>query len=216
MTLTISEMQRVAFQAIGIGALSSQREAAMLTELNASTWFKSEARATSALFEQTKAGKERFDIFLSHAYSDKVVVIGTYLTLKELGFTVYVDWIHDSRLDRKSVDSTTANLLRERMRQCKSLLYLATSGADQSKWIPWECGYYDAFDRNSQYDGHIAILPVLKQAQIIFQGAEYLGLYCWADVSSSASLGSRAVEIHRAHSVSPTVRFDQWIGGRWP
>ena len=216
MILNLFEMRRAAYQVLGIGAPSLQRNASMLTEQYAPNWFQSEARETSLLFEQTKTGRDHFDVFLSHAYRDKAVVIGTYLKLKELGFTVYVDWIHDAQLNRSNVDSSTADLLRRRMRQCKSLLYLATGGADQSKWMPWECGYYDAFDRKHQHDGHVAILPVLEQAQATFQGAEYLGLYCWADVATSASPRSRALDIHRAKSASPTVRFDPWIGGTWP
>jgi hypothetical protein len=216
MILNIFEMQRAAHRVLGISGMTLQRNAAMLTEQYAANWFQSEARATSVLFEQTKTGRAHFDVFLSHAYRDKAVVIGTYLKLKELGFTVYVDWIHDAHLNRSNVDSATADLLRRRMRQCKSLLYLATSSADQSKWMPWECGYYDAFDRKHQNDGHVAILPVLEQAPVTFQGAEYLGLYCWADIAPSASPTSRALDIHRPKSASPTVLYDNWIGGIWP
>jgi hypothetical protein len=216
MILNLFEMQRAAYRVLGIDAPFLQRNAAMLTEQYAPNWFQAEARATSVLFEQTNTGRAQFDVFLSHAYRDKAVVIGTYLKLKDLGFTVYVDWIHDAQLDRSSVGSATADLLRKRMRQSKSLLYLATSSADQSKWMPWECGYYDAFDRTPPSDGHVAILPVLEETQATFQGAEYLGLYCWADVATSSYPGSRALEIHRPKSIRPTVRFDTWIGGTWP
>src|SRR5438105_1091415 len=61
------------------------------------------------------APKVKFDIFLSHAYADKIVVAGLYAVLTSTGFTVYVDWIQDRhRLDRSQVTAANAAILRER------------------------------------------------------------------------------------------------------
>ena len=83
-----------------------------------------------------------------------------------------VDWIVDRQLSRDYVTPATAEALRNRMKQSSYLLYLATDNSTQSKWMPWEVGYFDSLKPNK-----IGILPVLDNAYSIFQGQEYLGLY---------------------------------------
>lgn len=39
------------------------------------------------------------DIFLSHAYEDRELILGAALTIEDLGFTVYLDWRDDYQLD---------------------------------------------------------------------------------------------------------------------
>ncbi|WP_228136599.1 hypothetical protein [Acinetobacter pittii] len=85
---------------------------------------------------------------------------------------VYVDWIDDRHLDRSKVTSKTADTLRVRMRQSKSLLYIATDNSSQSKWMPWELGYFDGYS-----SGKVAILPILNHQYESFSGQEYLGIY---------------------------------------
>lgn len=115
---------------------------------------------------------DAFDVFLSHAIADADIVLGVKRILEQLGQRVYVDWDTDRQLDRSQVTPETADLLRTRMKQCKSLLYLATDASSSSKWMPWELGYFDGF-RN----GMVAVLPVLERANESFVGQEYLGLY---------------------------------------
>lgn len=114
----------------------------------------------------------RFDIFLSHSISDAEIVLGVKTLLVEQGHKVYVDWVDDTALERSLVTEKTAAVLRERMRQSDSLLYLATENAPSSKWMPWELGYFDGFR-----PGKVAILPVMDRADQTFAGQEYLGLY---------------------------------------
>lgn len=110
-----------------------------------------------------------FDIFLSHSFADKAVVLQLVKELEAYGYTVYVDWIIDPKLDRTKVDKKTADLLRNRMKQCRSLLYATTENAGKSKWMPWELGFKDG------HNGKAAILPVIKDEDFI--GQEYLGIY---------------------------------------
>lgn len=119
---------------------------------------------------------------MSHAYADKVVVAGLFSILTGTGFTVYVDWIHDRhRLDRTQVTAANAAVLRERMHQCDALFYATTQSHSASKWMSWECGYFDGYDHKVVEDriqpGHVAILPVVQSASSFFSGQEYLGLY---------------------------------------
>jgi len=109
---------------------------------------------------------EAFDIFLSHSIADAELVLGVKQLLEQKGATVYVDWSYDRQLDRSKVNADTAVLLRQRMRQSKSLIYLATDAATTSKWMPWELG-----------SGGVAIMPLLDRETDGFAGQEYLGIY---------------------------------------
>ncbi|MFC8752688.1 TIR domain-containing protein [Pseudomonas oryzihabitans] len=130
--------------------------------------------ARDALNDAQKNYKEtdRFDIFLSHSMVDAELVLGIKVLLEAEGQKVYVDWIDDQALERDRVTAKTADVLRKRMRQSESLLYVATENAPKSKWMPWELGYFDGFK-----NGGVAILPVLDKSDSSFEGQEYLGLY---------------------------------------
>ena len=122
---------------------------------------------------------KEFDIFLSHSYLDKDLVFRLKNYLEERDLSVYVDWIDDKNLERESVDNETAEILRKRMKQCHSLLFATSSNSTVSKWMPWECGYFDGIN------GKIAILPIANADENSFKGQEYLGLYPYIDVTSS-------------------------------
>lgn len=113
-----------------------------------------------------------YDVFLSHSVNDAQIVLGVKNWLEKNGMKVYVDWIDDRQLDRSKVTSETAETLRTRMRQSSSLIYIATDNSSQSKWMPWELGYFDGYS-----SGKVAILPVLDYEYETFSGQEYLGIY---------------------------------------
>lgn len=126
------------------------------------------------LKEERQAAKdnESFDVFLSHSITDADLVLGVKHLLEKRGLKVYVDWDTDAQVDRSSVCPETAELLRRRMRQSVSLIYLATEAASASKWMPWELGYFDGL-RN----GQVAVMPLMDNENDKFSGQEYLGLY---------------------------------------
>jgi TIR domain len=113
-----------------------------------------------------------FDVFLSHSREDAEVIAGVKNLLEASGISVYVDWIDDPQLDRSRVTTATAAQLRKRMRQCKSLIFATSKSSSDSKWMPWELGYFDGFK-----PGHVAILPLVSTPGAGFVGQEYLGLY---------------------------------------
>ena len=113
-----------------------------------------------------------FDVFLSHSKEDAEIIAGVKRLLEAGGLTVYVDWIDDSQLDRSRVTTATAAQLRKRMRQCKSLIFATSKSSSDSKWMPWELGYFDGFK-----PGHVAVLPLVSTPGAAFVGQEYLGLY---------------------------------------
>lgn len=112
-----------------------------------------------------------YDIFLSHSSTDDAFVAGLKLELEDLGYSVYIDWIEDPKLSKANVTKDTALVLQARMKQCKSLLYAFSENAVNSKWMPWELGYFDGIK------GTVAILPISRTSKSNFQGSEYLGIY---------------------------------------
>lgn len=138
--------------------------------------------ADRILMEDSTAfsASKQYDIFLSHSYDDSEIILGIKKLIEALGLTVYVDWIDDSKLDRSKVTRKTAAVLRERMRNCLSLVYAHSSSSSDSVWMPWEVGYFDGFRPTK-----IWILPVVAQSDSEFEGQEYLGLYPTIDKLST-------------------------------
>lgn len=132
--------------------------------------------------------QDTFDIFLSHASRDADLILGVKGLLESEGVTVYVDWVDDAQLDRSRVNRETADLLRRRMRQCRSFVWVATEAASSSKWMPWELGYFDGFRSNQ-----VAILPLVDSAKETFAGQEYLALYPLISKGSYADTGGEDV-----------------------
>ena len=127
-----------------------------------------EARQNIALRTKTS-----FDIFLAHSLADQQDVYGLYIDLTDQGFSVYVDWIIDSHLERSNVTRATAEIIRGRLRSSKSLLLAMSTNAVLSKWIPWELGYVDGHTQNC------ALVPVAEGSttRTSFEGREFLSLY---------------------------------------
>lgn len=154
-------------------------------------------------FQNSSKGlNEVFDIFLSHSTKDAELVAGLKLLLEDLGFKVYVDWIEDPQLNRTYVTKHTAKALQARMRQCKSLIYAFSENSSESRWMPWELGYFDGIKNK------VAVLPISKENRSDdFKGTEYLGLYYYITVSGLQN--STVVWVHE--SAKTYVSFDSWF-----
>lgn len=147
-----------------------------------------------------------FDIFLSHAFKDADIVAGIMVELTKLGYLVYVDWIFDPQISRKTVNEKTARILRKRMAQSKCLLYATTKNAPHSKWMPWELGFKDG------QNGKCAILPVKEtfSSPNSFKGQEYLGIY--KKVVMEKHLRKLWVCPEAMSASKKCILFDTWAG----
>lgn len=144
-----------------------------------------------------------YDVFLSHSIRDAKIILGIKGILEDLGYTVYVDWIEDPQLDRSKVSKKTAEKLRKRMKTSKSLFYVTTENAENSKWMPWECGYFDGFKEK------VAIVPVKKSSSNNeYNGQEYLGLYPYA-VKEKSSEGDEKLWIYKKKNIY--TLYDYWV-----
>lgn len=115
---------------------------------------------------------DTFDVFLSHSIRDARAIDGIRQMLIAAGLSVYVDWIIDPQLDRTHVTPKVADHLRKRMRQSEALIYVTSTAATTSKWMPWELGYFDGYRPR-----RVALLPLAEISLPTFAGQEYLGLY---------------------------------------
>jgi hypothetical protein len=164
----------------------------------------------NALNEQkTYSGQTKnYDIFLSHSSNDAEIVSGLKLEIEDLGYSVYVDWIEDPLLNRKNVTKETALVLQERMKNCKSLIYAFSENATNSKWMPWELGYFDALK------GTVAVLPISRTSKRSFVGSEYLGIYFYIQFDTIQGTDTPAIWVHE--TVSKYMIFDSWLKGSKP
>lgn len=142
---------------------------------------------------RASANEDSFDIFLSHASEDSEIVLGVREILTGLGLKVYIDWIDDPQQDRGNVTAENADMLRRRMKQSRSLVFLTTKSSVSSRWMPWELGYFDGLKT-----GFIGILPIVDYSGGSFSGQEYLGLYPLVERLPITGGGTRFCVVERA------------------
>lgn len=169
------------------------------------------ARADAILNESVASASSTpdstFDVFLSHSIKDAEIVLGTVDLLSNHGHSVYVDWIIDRDLDRNNVNKKTAEKLRSRLRQCKSLLYLSSMNSPASKWMPWECGYKDG------HNTRVAILPFAQTATNSFTGTEYLSLYPYV----TEEMNQQSIKkLYVNENPTSYCLFKDWLNGENP
>ena len=165
-----------------------------------------ERRTTDSLevLNESLSTDSRFDIFLSHSYSDREAVKGLADVLeKDFKLSVYLDWVVDPALDRTKVNKTTAEVLRNRLDHCKCLWYVTSQRAETSKWMPWETGYADG------HIGKVAICPLVEGGQSQFRGLEYLSLYPYVDIAKAENANTDSLWINE--SPDKYCLFDSWL-----
>lgn len=152
---------------------------------------------------------KKYDIFLSHSYKDKKAVAGLLdLLSKKYNYTIYVDWIEDKALNRECVNRKTAQRLRERMRNCRCLLYATSDNATYSKWMPWEVGLMDGIN------GKVAICPFVSASDPSFNGQEYLNIYPTLDEKYIQNTMKKCLWINDKNG--EYVKFDSWLNDATP
>jgi len=155
------------------------------------------------------AALSSFDIFLSHSYLDKELIVGITDYLEKMGYVVYVDWKQDGQLTRENVTKETAQIVRGRITQSKSLFFATTESARDSRWMPWELGFMDG------QKGKSAILPVSasETSSDRYKGQEYLGVYPYITGNNDTS-GKPRLWVHE--DAETYVVFEAWLGGKQP
>lgn len=155
----------------------------------------------------SKEGKS-YDVFLSHSSLDHDLILELVDLFNKSGYSVYVDWIEDRELDRSKVSKDTAALLRRRMDKSRSLAYISTKNISNSKWCPWELGYFDG-----KKNERCCILPIMSGNT--FEGQEYLGLYPYLTYEKFKDRDKYDFWVNEQKS-SKYVRLASWLSGKAP
>ena len=150
---------------------------------------------------------ETYDLFISHSFQDKELVIGLVQLFKKAGYKVYVDWIEDRKLDRENVNENTAKLIRERIKRSHGLAYISTSNIVHSKWCPWELGVSDGMHERA------CILPVMMSE---FKGQEYLSLYPYIEYGRRDGYYSNDFVVIDQNDESKYIELRKWLSGNNP
>ena len=88
---------------------------------------------------------KKFDLFISHSSFDSELLLSLKSVLNHSNVNVYVDWVSDrNALKRELTNVNTANTIVERLKSAKALLYIHTEASQNSKWTPWELGFFHA------------------------------------------------------------------------
>ena len=155
---------------------------------------KNQQRFTSLLNESKqdrilKAFSNKVTVFLSHYHGDTDILENVICELHNLGVNVYVDW-NDIKMP-KETNFYTAIRIKEKIKECRKFILLATESAIESKWCNWELGYGDAI----RYDKKdIAIMPIKDSLCADYKGSEYMGMYPVITNEYMATLGKYYVE----------------------
>jgi len=163
----------------------------------------------SIIFYNIKESKKfnpnmEYDIFLSHSYADKDIIeelVFSLMQMKNFSFSIYIDWIEDRQLKRNNVNAKTADILKARMKNCKCLLFVTSEKYSESKWMPWELGYFDGFKNK------VAILPLSLNLnpEENYKGQEYLGLYPYIGVYNNNLC------VYKTTDDVPSDSFSNWL-----
>jgi hypothetical protein len=94
------------------------------------------------------------DVFVSHKLEDKQKAERLAALIGSWGFECYLD-ANDAELDKFYVDTkgrkqqtvqdpaAMAAHIRDSLRTCRCFIYAYSSRSAQSKWMPWELGFFD-------------------------------------------------------------------------
>lgn len=131
-------------------------------------------------------------VFLSHNHRDKEILESVIVELKLLGVNIYVDW--NDEFMPFVTSGETAKRIKDRIKNSRKFILIATEAAIASKWCNWELGYGDAY----HFPNDIAIMPILESRDEKFSGSEYLQIYPIITNEFQYSIGNYYVEYRGA------------------
>lgn len=151
---------------------------------------------------------EDYDIFLSHSSLDQELTCAVYDLFTQNGFKVYLDY-EDNELNPDNVTSATGEQLRNRLKRCKCLAYIATSNIARSRWCPWELGLFDGIS-----NGMCCILPIVKESgKSRFNGQEYLGMYPYLTYTQYADSDEWTFWVEDPENPKKYITLEAWLAG---
>lgn len=138
---------------------------------------------------------KHYDIFLCHSTKDQEEIRALKAFYENQGKSAYVAEINDPQIILDGINKTTAEVLQNRMQNSDNLYYVLSKNSQNSKWMPWELGFFDGEKGSDK----IKVVPIVDKNDyevLGFSGQEYLELY--VDGTTIQSLKqNRAINITR-------------------
>jgi hypothetical protein len=190
-------------------ALLNRQELKLKAERKFGSFAKSESAKILNESTRTFSATKTYDIFLSHSYLDADEIEAIKEVFEDHKFTVYVDWIEDKQLRRDNVTIDTAQTIKLRLRSCKTLVYAFSINSPNSKWMPWELGFFDG------YNGKVSVLPLTDAptSQESFKGVEFVGIYPY--ITKTKNLAHKeTLYVNEADDIY--AEYSEWLNGRKP
>lgn len=92
------------------------------------------------------------------------------------------------------------------MKQSNGLAYLTTN-ITNSKWCPWELGYFDGLKKSKS-----CILPIMDYGKSS-RGQEYLGLYPYLEYASCLGIDVGLDFYVRNQNKTKFIKLKDWLNG---
>lgn len=123
--------------------------------------------------EGTAPPDHPYDVFVSHQAGDIELARDLCRHIRDtLGYEAYLDEQDSApEMDPDTVDARTAERLRKIMRKAASLILVIGPNTAQSRWMPWELGFFDGRQSSQRIGIYLAEGAQLPPQQ------EYLGIY---------------------------------------
>ena len=137
-------------------------------------------------------------LFLSHSSRDRDLVGDAVEFFRRQGVKVYVDWTDGEMPDVPSPE--TAERLKEKIRENRKFVLLASQNSLASRWVPWELGLADVIRGLD----HMTVMPVREGGQD-YSGSEYVAIY---STIHSTTDGDWAVVLPGSNN---GIRLSYWL-----
>lgn len=151
--------------------------------------------------------KEQYDIFLVPDMMPKDQLYGLLWMFNQAGYAVSLDWKKLDGETRLKLTEGAAQIQKMRMNRCKTLIYMTDKELVETKWCPWELGYFDGHS-----DGKCCIFPILDEEEKIFQGQEYFGLYPYLEYDMHYQDGNWDFWVCKTSGEA--VVLSEWLGNQ--
>ena len=132
------------------------------------------SRYFEGMFSERNLQTQKYDVFISHSYKDKEDADRLGQLFEAKGYKPFIDWQKTDLQDRSQMDADRAKVLRQVLKNCRFLVFIATSNSEESVWCPWELGIVDA-----STNGKCFIMPPLDDYldSDDYKENEYLEIY---------------------------------------
>lgn len=132
----------------------------------------------------------KYDLFISHSFTDKKLILGLYHLFDIAGYNVWMD------------DTDDPDVIRDRMKSCKGMVYVSTVNSPSSACYPWMLGYAEG------RLGKVCILPVMD---CDYDGQDYLKFYPYVEYSHRADIPSMDFWVHDQDDSRKCTLLKTWM-----